>query len=235
MKFIWITQGGFVFESDSFRLAVDPYLSDFVEKKEHLTRMIQSVFTVESLKPDAVLCTHNHIDHFDPVTVPEIAQKFKNCIFAGPASVVKKAQESGIENSKIVKVEKGMSLKLGPFEIIPVVAFHSDKNAVGIVIKCEGKTIYISGDSEYDESIADDVLKYGGKTDMVLICINGRLGNMNSDDALKVVKAIKPVAALPMHYDLFKENSADPQPFIDSCNKQGIESFEMKQGKEYSI
>ena len=77
MKFIWITQGGFVFESASFRLAVDPYLSDFVEKKEHLTRMIQPVFSVESLKPDAVFCTHDHIDHFDPVTVPEIASKFQ--------------------------------------------------------------------------------------------------------------------------------------------------------------
>ena len=235
MKFTWITQGGFVFESASFRLAIDPYLSDFVERKNGVTRMVQPVFTVASLKPDAVFCTHDHIDHFDPITVPEIAQKFPSCIFAGTVSVEKKAKETGIAESQIMKAEKGIPMKLGSFEIIPIIALHSDKDAVGIILKCEGKTLYISGDSEYSESIAEEVLKYGGKIDMMFICINGRLGNMNLDDALKVVKAIMPGAALPMHYDLFKENSADPHPFIDDCKRSGINSLEMKQGKEYSI
>ena len=235
MKFTWITQGGFVFESASFRLVVDPYLSDFVEKKSNVTRMVEPVFSVTTLKPDAVFCTHDHIDHFDPITVPEIAQKFPSCIFAGPVSVEKKAKETGIAESQIMKAEKGIPMKLGPFEIIPIIALHSDKDAVGIILKCEGKTLYISGDSEYDEAIAGEVLKYGGKIDMMFICINGKWGNMNLDDALKVVKAIKPLVAFPMHYDLFKENSANPKPFVDDCNAAGIKSFEMKQGKEYSI
>ncbi|OGV35405.1 MAG: hypothetical protein A2020_06645 [Lentisphaerae bacterium GWF2_45_14] len=236
MKFTWITQGGFLFESASFRLAIDPYLSDFVEKKSNVTRMVEPVFSVTTLKPDAVFCTHDHIDHFDPITVPQIAKAFPSCIFAGPVSVAKKAIEAKINGSKILKVERGIPINLGPFEIIPVVAIHSDKDAVGIILKCEGKTLYISGDSEYSESIADEVLKYaGGKIDMIFICINGRLGNMNLGDALKVVKAIRPETALPMHYDLFAENSAAPEPFIAECLSENIKSFEMKQGKECII
>ena len=236
MKFTWITQGGFVFESSSFRLAVDPYLSDAVEKKSSVTRMIEPVFCVSSLKPDAVFCTHDHMDHYDPITVPEIAKEFPECILAGPVSVVKKAVEDGIEESKILKAEKGVLMELGPFEITPVSALHSDKDAVGMIVKCDGKTLYISGDSEYSESIAGEVLKYGGgKIDMMFICINGKWGNMNLDDALKVVKAIRPGIALPMHYDLFKENSVSPQPFIEECNAMGVKSFEMKQGKECLI
>lgn len=236
MKFTWITQGGFVFESAGFRLVIDPYLSDVVEKKSRLTRMVSPVFTVATLNPDALFCTHDHMDHFDPVTAPEIMKKFPACVLAGPSSVVRMAHSAGIAKSRMREVSRGVPVKFGPFEMIPVMAIHSDKDAVGIIINCNGKTVYISGDSEYSPAIADEVLKVGnGKIDMMFICINGKWGNMNLPDALKVVKAVKPKAAIPMHYDLFKENSEEPQPFVEECNAMGVRSFEMKQGREYSI
>jgi L-ascorbate metabolism protein UlaG (beta-lactamase superfamily) len=38
-----------------------------------------------------------------------------------------------------------------------------------------------------------------------------------------------------MHYGLFAENTADPEPFIKACNDDGIKSFGMTPGEEYEL
>jgi L-ascorbate metabolism protein UlaG (beta-lactamase superfamily) len=58
---------------------------------------------------------------------------------------------------------------------------------------------------------------------------------MSLEEALEVVKAVKPKTALPMHYGLFAENTADPEPFIDECIKAGIKSFAMTLGEEFKL
>lgn len=235
MKFTWIGQGGFIFESEGYRLVVDPYLSDLVEKKEGLTRLMEPPVGIEEMRADAVLCTHNHLDHFDPGAVPEIIRKYQSCFVIGPQSVGKKCEEFGIPKEKYKELNKGKTLDAGPFKITAIEAFHSDECAIGALIESKGKRVYLSGDSEYGDVLVEDVLSKSNSIDMVLICINGRLGNMNLQDALKTVKSISPVQALPMHYGLFAENTADPEPFIKACNDAGIKSFEMIPGKEYEL
>jgi L-ascorbate metabolism protein UlaG (beta-lactamase superfamily) len=61
------------------------------------------------------------------------------------------------------------------------------------------------------------------------------MGNMNRDEALKVVFEIFPKRAHPMHYGLFAENTADPAPFVTACLEKGIDSFELIQGKVYEL
>jgi L-ascorbate metabolism protein UlaG (beta-lactamase superfamily) len=235
MKFTWIGQGGFIFESEGVRLVVDPYLSNIVEQKEGRTRIMNNPVSIKELRPDAIFCTHDHLDHFDPETVPEIIRNFSSCFVAGPESVGKKCAEFGIPNERFKEICKGESINIGPFKITAVEALHSDKCAVGAIIENNGKRIYLSGDSEYSDDLAKDVLTKSDSIDMVLICINGRLGNMNLQDALKTVESIAPTQALPMHYGLFAENTVDPQPFIKACNEAGIKSFEMIPGKEYEL
>jgi L-ascorbate metabolism protein UlaG (beta-lactamase superfamily) len=58
---------------------------------------------------------------------------------------------------------------------------------------------------------------------------------MNLDEAVRAVKRLRPKTALPMHYGLFAENTADPLPFIRECMSAGINSFEMQPGREFSI
>jgi len=66
MKITWLTQGGFLFESGGYRLAVDPYISNFVEKRHKMKRISRAPFQAKDLNPDHVYCTHDHIDHLDP-------------------------------------------------------------------------------------------------------------------------------------------------------------------------
>jgi L-ascorbate metabolism protein UlaG (beta-lactamase superfamily) len=235
MEFTWITQGSFLFESEGFRLAVDPYLSDYVEKEHGLTRLKDPAFTVETLKPDAVFCTHNHIDHFDPVSMPQIAKKYEACSFAGPVSVIEKCKEFNLPMDNVLKIDIGGIINLGPFVIKALPAIHSDKDAVGVLIDSGGKKTFLTGDSEYSDDYLAEIKKSVSGVDLVLICINGRMGNMNADDALKVVRAVRPRKALPMHYGLFAENTADPSGFINGCSAIGVESFEMIQGNTYKL
>lgn len=226
MKITWLTQGSFLFESNEIRILVDPYMSNCLEEKG-LKRMLEFPLPLEKLNPDILICTHNHLDHLDPETVKNIAEMYPKCIIAGPKSCCDHFRKLGVTEARIKLLEQRKSYLMGNIKISPVIAIHSDPEAIGIVIEAEEKKIYLSADSSYGDVLINDFTK---NCDYLLICINGRLGNMSLEDALRVSRAVKAVTALPMHYGLFAENTADPQPFIDGCIAHGIKSFEMLTG-----
>jgi L-ascorbate metabolism protein UlaG (beta-lactamase superfamily) len=231
MKITWMTQGSFLFESKGLRIIADPYMSDCLEAKG-VKRMQPYPLSFEELKPDMLLCTHDHLDHLDPETVEKIGVMYPDCVFAGPVSCCRHFTELGIDKSRQLLLTRGQAVNFRGIKIIPVFAKHSDPEAVGAVFETDGKKLYLSGDSEYSDNLfsADTRDCY-----MLLICINGRLGNMNIDDALRVVDELKPQVALPMHYGLFAENTVAPQPFIDGCTSRGVKSFEMQTGKGFEL
>ena len=231
MKITWLSQGSFLFESNSTRILVDPYMSDHLECKG-LKRMVEFPLTFEELKPDLLICSHDHLDHLDPESVRKIAELYPECLISGPKSCCAHFRKLGISEKNIKHLERAKVFELNNIKITPVFAKHSDPQAVGLVIEAEGKKLYLSADSEYDEKLISDFTK---NCDLILICINGRLGNMSLEEALKTVKQLKPEAALPMHYGLFAENTADPKPFIQECLKSGIKSFEMTLGEEFDL
>ena len=236
MKITWINQGGFIFQQSSYRLVVDPYLSDVVEKQHNWTRLAKSPIRVEDLKPDAVFCTHNHIDHLDPVSIPKIARQYPGCCFWGPQSVGEELVRLGIDPTRFYLIKPDQSKKINNMVMAAVPARHSDDHAIGVVLKAEGKCIYLSGDTLYYPSLASEVLQSSGqKIDLALICINGRLGNMSIDEAVEVVKTINPHMAAPMHYGLFAENTVDPQLFTEKCRMVGIRPFLFKMGQQTSL
>ena len=67
MKITWLGQAGLVIESNSTTVIVDPYLSDSVKaldpQKYRRVPVDEALFDI---KPDLLLFTHNHLDHYDP-------------------------------------------------------------------------------------------------------------------------------------------------------------------------
>ena len=232
MKITWLTQGGFLLESGGTRLLIDPYRSDFLEKNHHLTRLAPFPLALEELKPDWYFCTHDHLDHLDPETVAAVAQAYPDCRFAGPASCYAHFQKMELSPALCVLAVPGEPLRCGAFELLPVAAFHSDPKAVGLLIIADGHRVYLSGDTLYQPELINPATR---SADTVLICINGRLGNMNDVEALKTVEQLHPQTAIPMHYGLFAENTADPQAFLDGCRALGIRNFSMTPGKEFTL
>lgn len=228
----WLTQGGMLFTSGRTRLLVDPYMSDFLEKNRGLTRIAPFPLPPGQLRPSWFFCTHDHLDHLDPGTVTSLAHAHPRCRFIGPESCYGHFTRLGIAPDRLRRARIGTALACGAFVLTPVAAFHTDPDAVGLVLAAGRRRIYLSGDTEFSPRLAN--AETAG-CDTVLVCINGRLGNMGTAGALRVVAALRPRQALPLHYGLFAENTADPGEFIAGCRRLGINSFAMTPGREFLL
>jgi L-ascorbate 6-phosphate lactonase len=236
LQIIWLTQGGFLLEHDSYRLVVDPYLSDAAERQEGLTRLAQPPLGVDELNPSALLCSHDHIDHLDPIAVPALMKNNPDCLLLGPDSVLSLAKKLGVEKGRTSKLGQGDRAELGPFKVVATPARHSDPDAVGFLINGVGYEIYISGDTLYSPDMAGAIKGFCYKPlDLALVCINGRMNNMTYQDALLLVSQLSPKLAAPMHYGLFKENTIDPDPFITRCREIGINCVALEPGRPVSL
>lgn len=232
MQIIWLTQGGFLFAHRGQRLVADPYMSDCLAAKG-LPRLVPFPMPLAELKPEVLLCTHDHLDHFDPESVGQIAAAYPQCLLAGAANSHKHFLAMGLDRERCRLLEIGKRETLAGMDVLPVFAKHSDAAAIGVVVSAGGKRVYLTGDTEFDERLFAAPEVRG--VDLLLICINGRMGNMTLDEAVATVKRLAPKAAAPMHYGLFARNTADPAPFVAQCQEVGIKAFAMQPGKEFAI
>jgi len=223
MEITWLTQASFAFDCKGKRVVVDPYLSNIATANHGMTRIAEFPLSMDELKPDFIFCTHDHVDHLDPEGLPQIAEAYPDCVFIGPQSVVAHYRKLGIEPSRIQELIAGESRSLGPFTLTATQAVHSDYYAVGLIVQTLENCVYLSGDTLSFKTLGEHVKQLAQtELDIVLICINGRLGNMTLDEAVNMVGELQPRLAIPMHYGLFAENTVDPQPFVEKCKALGV-------------
>lgn len=222
MRITWIGQGGYVIKSGETEIMVDPYLSDIVGLLHGRPRLYPAPFSAESITADAVICTHDHLDHLDPESI----EKMRNeQFFITTSEGVEHLEKLGKKNYKAVAA--GDVITIGDFEITIVYAKHSCE-AFGLIIKADGECIYISGDTLFDEKLFE-IKRFS--PDITFICINGRLGNMNVSEAIITAKEIGAKVNIPNHYDMFASNSENPERF--TSKSEG--GFIMERFKEYEV
>ena len=236
MNITWLGQSGYLLQCGGKRFVIDPYFSDIVERREGLRRLMPPPCPLASLKPDALLITHNHLDHFDPETVTEIASVFPNCRLLGPASVMEHGRRVGFDENRLLPIAPGETMLLGPATVTATPARHSDPAAVGFILKTDSATLWFSGDTLYFPELAQEVRQLaGGALDIAFICINGRLGNMNLAEAVRLMNELQPRLAIPAHYGMFAENTADPGEFTASCHRNRRAAIALKCGRCMSV
>lgn len=222
MKITWIGQSGYKLDDGNTCILIDPYLSDVVNKVANRPRMIDPPFTARDFKGDAVVCTHDHLDHLDVEAVPDFD---KNITIIAPPSCEKKLRELEREKIKILPI--GESVSVGNFTLTAVPAFHTVE-AIGILLQWKEYKLYFSSDTLYDSRLAE-MKRY--KPDIMFICINGRLGNMNVEEAVQITRAVNPRVGVPTHYGMFESNTEDPKKYTSQIKN----SFEMQLNTEYEI
>jgi len=212
----WIGQAGFVLQDplSHLTIVIDPYLSETVEQKEGLTRIAPLTIKPVSVKPDVVLCTHHHLDHTDPETIAGLWSSARP-VFVGPPSSAKIIKEARVKGEKIVTIRRGEKKSLLGLEILATYAEHT-QDSVGYILSIGGVTVYHTGDTEFTLELLNLAKR---DLDLMMVCINGRWGNMNAAEAAVLVAALAPRVAVPMHYGMFKENTADPDFFLSVANK----------------
>jgi L-ascorbate 6-phosphate lactonase len=209
----WLGQGSFVFEGPkSGPLVIDPYLSNSCANGGGPQRLSPAPVAPGELKVAAIFLTHDHQDHTDPETLPELCAANPEAPIYAPLASIEHLERLGIHGSRINRLERGQRVTIPGATVHAVHAEHTE-DSVGLIFDFEdGPTIYHTADTEYYEGIGEVAASLG--IDLMTICINGRWGNMGIPEAVKVTQTVQPVEVLPMHWGLFKENTADPQQFV---------------------
>ncbi len=125
----------------------------------------------EALPGDVLLFTHDDGDHFSANVLPDL--RGRDITLVGPPTIVKPILSIGRADIDQVEVmysnrdSEPASVTLGE---VSITCYHTahfnhwDPIHNSYLIEVDGKRIFVTGDSEWTESLADDV----GKTDAIV-------------------------------------------------------------------
>lgn len=206
MKLRQFEQSGFVLETDAgYVLAVDIGSYTPLEK-------------LSSLKPDAMLASHVHGDHFSIEHIERLSPAKlylnKECVEAlgdrvpgSNVSEVKVGDQIVIEDIKVqfFDVDHGPNIKLRP------------KENFGFLIEADGKKVYFAGDMFYQSGIDVSELE----VDIAFIPV-GTFYTFGPQEALDFVKRFKRIGkVIPMHYQKSPETRGE---FVKSAVAAGYKT-----------
>jgi L-ascorbate metabolism protein UlaG (beta-lactamase superfamily) len=149
------------------------------------------------VKPDLILITHPHEDHFKPEVLKTYIQANPDVVLAGPEEVVKLAKEKGIEGMKAVSPNQKYELAGVKIETVPAYFSERDShpkanNWVGYVLHLNGARYYITGDTQPFPEMADV------RVDVIFPLLYGCGGNL--DLAVKMTEMSGAKTAVAVHH-----------------------------------
>ncbi len=206
MKLTWIGQAGMMVKVNGITVLVDPYLSDSCGKVNPLShRRIPVDESIFDCKPDVMIFTHKHLDHYDPETVEKFIHTDKRMIILAPEAVWPEIRQYG-EGHNYVRFNRHTEWTEGGVRFTAVKAEHSDPHPIGVIIDDGEKKVYITGDTLYNSEIFKDI-----PDDIYAVClpVNGKGNNMNMTDAARFAAKIDAKYTVPLHIGLFDDLSAD--------------------------
>jgi L-ascorbate 6-phosphate lactonase len=213
----WFGQNGFIFKSPEGTLvSTDLYLSDScatLRQDIDLRRQVPILLEPHEVQVDVFACTHNHQDHADPETIRELINK-DTMRFIGPPPVCDLFRRYHVEDGRITQAWADGMIEHRDMRLTGTFALPTDStdlNHLGFVLQFgDGPKVYITGDT------ADHELLYSAarhEPGLVITCINGGFNNLSPWQAGRLIAAVKPKLAIGCHYDMFRDNSADPAQF----------------------
>lgn len=221
----WLGQSGYLYRFPSgLTVCIDPYLSHAKSGGQTRPRLTPVVIPATAITAALVIITHDHIDHFDEITLRPIAEQ-PTTVFTGPSSCREHWLAMELPGERFLRLDQGEVLEVAGVRLTAFYAEHSSgpaRDAIGVLIEAEGVRIYQTGDSEYTERLVEQARDL--RPDLLAVPINGRGGNMTAAQAAALTKIVDPRFVIPMHYGMFANNTADPDDFIAACRATGIDA-----------
>jgi len=234
----WLGQAGFALRSSVATILIDPFLSP------HEARLYESNQPpTATTGVDLVLCTHEHLDHFDPAGAPAIARASPGATFVVPSPIVDMVTDAGIEGDRVLGVQPGEAHELHGITIRPVPARHGVTmedaygfgeelsggliRFVGFVLEIEGVRIYHAGDTIHYVGMEAALEEH--RPHVALLPINGRhaereargvIGNLNEYEAAWLAATIGAETLVPMHHDLFIRNLGSAARVVEAAAEE---------------
>ena len=233
-----VGQAGFIIKSSSGQLlAIDLYLSECVERVEGNTgfkRLLPRIMEPDELKFDAVICTHPHFDHFDYDSVPEMLGSGTKLFCSIDCEKLVKQLQMEYRSYSIIYVVPGDHHTVGDFDITFVNCDHGTgaPDAVGVVIKVDGKLIYETGDTCLRLDRVEEIPR---PLDVLIAPINGAFGNLSEEDCSVLAETLGPSVTIPCHYGMFASHHGDVGKFYDIMSEKKLPFLLMQQGEKYIL
>lgn len=151
------------------------------------------------LKPDLILITHPHGDHFQPAVLQAYQKLNPQVVLAGPADVVKLAAEQGVAGMQVVAPNQSYTLAGFEFSTLPAYftengpqwAHRRESGWVGYVLVQNGARYYVTGDSAPVPEMAN------ARADVIFPLLVGCGGN--TEQALKMAELSGAKLVVPVH------------------------------------
>jgi len=234
---VWLGQNGFLIKSKNCVFFIDPYLSDFAEQwtygwdNEHIRMTNIPIQPKELYGIDYVLCTHDHVDHIDPFTIPIIALRNPDTKFFAPHVARERMLGLFVNESNLYLMRGEDNVEFDHLKVYAIPAAHSkltlDKNNgyhfLSYIIEVDGLTIFHAGDTILYEGQTDYFKDIS--IDVAFLPINGRQPdelnfepNFTIDEAIGFAQEIKAKMVIPMHYDMYTLNTANVADFVSKAD-----------------
>jgi L-ascorbate metabolism protein UlaG (beta-lactamase superfamily) len=149
------------------------------------------------VKPDLILITHRHGDHFQPGVLMKYVRLNPTAVIAGPADV---AAASAGKKITVATVAPGQDYTMAGIDFTTVPSYFGNPNSghpkekgwVGYVIKIDGARYYVTGDTEPLAEMAEV------KADVIFPLLAGCGGNIKQ--AVKMAETSGARIVVPVHF-----------------------------------
>lgn len=208
MKATFLGQSGWLIDTGSDKLAIDPWL----------TGNPLAAQRAQDIRCNYLLLTHAHDDH---IADTETIAKQSDAQVITTNEIAGQLGERGV---RCHPMHVGGTFKFPFGKVRMNVAFHGSGIAggfpCGFLIETGGKRIFHAGDTALYSDLKL-LHKLWGPVDLALLPIGGNF-TMDADDAVTAARWIQPRRVVPTRYNTFPLIEADAEAFCRHCAQAGV-------------
>ena len=230
LAFWGLGQVGVAIKGPTGVVYIDPYLTASDGAGGSLDRTFPPPVEPSGVtNADAVLLTHDHIDHTDPDTVLPLAESSPGARFVAPATSRDTLVGAGLAPDGITVPTVGEPLEIAGARVTAIPSAHTELEYdpergypyLGYVVEWNGVTVYHAGDTVIYDGLIETLSAW--EIDVAFVPINGRdffrtsrdlVGNTDFREAAELAETLGFGLLVPTHYELFDFNAADPGHFV---------------------
>jgi L-ascorbate 6-phosphate lactonase len=217
---------------------IDPCLSDVVALKVPDQAAIFARAFPPPIEPATinnasyVLCSHEHLDHTDPLTLGPLAQASSGARFVISGWSHGPLDEAGIASERRIVPVVGEPIELGPLRLTALPSAHYQREQdergdrwLGFVLEWNGVRLYHSGDT----IVYPDLLQHLRNLppiDVAILAVNGRdarrdsfniTGNLLPEEAAWLAAEFGWRVLINGHNDLYAWNTIPAGALAEAC------------------